>query len=201
MRWDNLFDDLESHLEHELGADDRDMAAEEERLRLGRLSMRERLGAIAASEGRRSPYAIRVQLVDGSYLDLRPILFGRDWCSAEVVGEPASVPQVIVPIASISSIVLSRRQVRQSLTAVPERESESPLAARLGLGYVVRDLCRRRTTVEIVMLGGALAGTVDRVGRDHLDLAVHEPGSARRQSAVMEHRVVPFAQILFVRVG
>ncbi len=43
MRWDNLFDDLESQLEQELGAEDVDLLAEEERLRLGRLALRDRL--------------------------------------------------------------------------------------------------------------------------------------------------------------
>jgi len=46
MRWDNLFDDLESQLELELGAEDLDLVAEEERLRLGRLALRDRLVAL-----------------------------------------------------------------------------------------------------------------------------------------------------------
>ena len=43
MRWDNLFADLEGQLEHELGAEDLELRVEEERLRLGRLSLRERM--------------------------------------------------------------------------------------------------------------------------------------------------------------
>lgn len=46
MRWDDLFDDLESQLEQELGAEDVDLLAEEERLRLGRLTLRDRLLAM-----------------------------------------------------------------------------------------------------------------------------------------------------------
>ena len=45
MRWDKLFDDLESQLEREITAEELDLDAEEERLRLGRLSVRERLVA------------------------------------------------------------------------------------------------------------------------------------------------------------
>ena len=37
MRWESLFDDMESQLEQELGAEDEQLRAEEERLRLGRL--------------------------------------------------------------------------------------------------------------------------------------------------------------------
>ena len=65
---------------------------------------------------------------------------------------------------------------------------------------MLRDLCRRRTSVELDLLDESLAGTIDRVGRDHLDLAVHEPGSARRESAVSQYRLVPFAQLSLVRV-
>ena len=45
MRWDNLFDDLESQLEQELTAEEVDLQAEEERLRLARLCIRDRLRA------------------------------------------------------------------------------------------------------------------------------------------------------------
>ena len=48
MRWQNLFDDLEGQLESELGAEEVDLLAEEERLRLGRLSLRDRIRAIHA---------------------------------------------------------------------------------------------------------------------------------------------------------
>jgi hypothetical protein len=43
-------------------------------------------------------------------------------------------------------------------------------------------------------------GTIDRVGRDHLDLAVHEAGQSRRQSAVQQYRVIPLDQLLLVRL-
>lgn len=40
MRWEHLFDDLETQLERELTAEELDLEVEEERLRLGRLSLR-----------------------------------------------------------------------------------------------------------------------------------------------------------------
>jgi len=52
MRWDSLFDDLESQLEQELGAEEGDLLAEEERLRLGRLTLRDRLVAMTGPGGR-----------------------------------------------------------------------------------------------------------------------------------------------------
>jgi hypothetical protein len=65
---------------------------------------------------------------------------------------------------------------------------------------VLRDLCRRRCAVELVLTGGPLHGTIDRVGRDHCDLAVHEAGAVRREAAVSHYRIVPFDQLLLVRM-
>ena len=51
MRWDLLFDDLESQLDHEQREEERALALEEERLRLGRLTLRDRLAAMAKEAG------------------------------------------------------------------------------------------------------------------------------------------------------
>ena len=42
----HLFDDLEGQLERELTAEEQDLGIEEERLRLGRLSVRDRIAAL-----------------------------------------------------------------------------------------------------------------------------------------------------------
>lgn len=200
MRWDHLFDDLEGQLEHELGAEEVDLRAEEERLRLGRLALRDRIMAILAAEPKHSPWSLRLRLTSGRHIDVRPDTVGRDWLSAELVGNGTRRAQCVVPLAAISGILLTRSQVAHSL-AGPDREpSERALAERLTLGFVLRDLCRRRASVELDLLDETVAGTIDRVGRDHLDLAVHEAGSARRESAVSQYRVVPFAQLSLVRV-
>ena len=62
MRWDHLFDDLESQLEQELGAEEADLLAEEERLRLGRLALRDRFRALLA---RAPEVPVRLTLTDG----------------------------------------------------------------------------------------------------------------------------------------
>jgi hypothetical protein len=197
MRWDNLFDDLESQLEHEITAEEIDLQAEEERLRLARISLRDRLVAIAAGAG--EPH-IRLVLIGGSTITVRPGTFGKDWLSADVVDESQRHAQCIVPIAAIAGLMLGREEVAQSLTSSGIESASPGISARLGLGFVLRDLCRRRKAVELRLVEGALHGTIDRVGRDHVDLAVHEPGSPRRETAVMHYRVVPFAQILLVRL-
>ena len=209
VRFDNLFDDLEGQLEHELTLDDVEMRAEEERLRLGRMSLRERIVAIQRAESSHSAYVIRVQLVDGSTVRMRPSTIGRDWFSADLIDEGSWATTCIVPLTAVAGLLLSREQVAQSLREAPPTASGAPpLAARLTLSFVLRDLCRRRTAVEVrepALPGrssahGATHGTIDRVGRDHFDLAVHEPGSARRERVVSHYRVVPFAQLLAIRV-
>lgn len=199
MRWDNLFDDLEGQLEHELNSEEIDLQAEEERLRLGRMSLRDRLVSIHRAESRHSPYSVRLQLTDGTFLDVRPTTIGRDWFSADLVDQRTRAAQCLVPFSAIAGIVLGRRQVAQSLGPA-EGADDRGLSGRLTLSFVLRDLCRRRTSLELRLVGSTVFGTIDRVGRDHLDLAVHEVGSARRNSAVREYRVVPFGQLLSVRV-
>ncbi len=197
MRWDNLFDDLEGQLEQELGAEETDLRAEEERLRLGRLTLRDRLLALNHSE-RSGP--VRIELIDGSTLEIRPRTFGRDWISGDIVDQSSRRAQFILPLEAIAGLVLTRDQVNDSLEDASSSESERGLSRRLGLAFVLRDLCRRRQFVELVLRGGVTGGTIDRVGRDHLDLAAHEVGTARRESEVSHYRVVPFARVLLVRL-
>jgi hypothetical protein len=68
-------------------------------------------------------------------------------------------------------------------------------------GFVLRDIARRRLPVRVALTTGrTLVGTIDRVGADHLDLALHERGAPRRASEVTGHRVVAFAAIQRVRL-
>lgn len=200
MRWDNLFDDLEGQLEQELNAEGIDLLAEEERLRLGRMSLRDRIAAIHASENRHASYSLRLQLIDGSYLTVRPATLGRDWFSADLVDDSARAAQCIVPLSAIGAVLLTRPQVRQSVSARAESNRGPELSTRLTLSFVLRDLCRRRRSLEIRLIDSTAWGTIDRVGRDHLDLAVHESGSARRESVVTQYRIIPFGQVLLLRV-
>jgi hypothetical protein len=204
MRWDKLFDDLESQLEQELSAEELDIEAEEERLRLGRLAVRDRLVALHEQQGHGSEYSIAVTLGTGIRLVLRPATFGRDWFSADLVGDAGAASpartQCIVPLAAIEGVGLAAGQVGASLMPRVGSSPHPSLSSRLGLSFVLRDLCRRRRPLDIVLAGTELHGTLDRVGRDHLDLAVHERGAVRREPNVREFRLVPLAAVLYVRL-
>ena len=194
MRWDSLFDDLESQLEREQTAEDEDLEAEHERLRLGRLSLRDR---IVALKGADADARVSLTLADGSRVSVCPATMGRDWLSAEL--RDGSWTSCIIPISAIVAMQLGIHQVAHSLAVVAQPAVPS-VSDRLGLAFVLRDLCRRRAAVELATVTGRMHGTIDRVGRDHFDLAVHEPGVPRRASAVTEYRLVPFSQVVMVRL-
>ncbi|PJJ71266.1 hypothetical protein CLV46_0808 [Diaminobutyricimonas aerilata] len=195
MRWNNLFDDLESQLEQELGAEQLDVAAEEERLRLSRLTVRERLIALHRT---RPGDPVRVELRDGTVLDAVPTAFGRDWMAVDVRTEGVHRAAGVLPLAAVRTLTLTRAQIPDTLVAGAADEPASALSARLGLPFVLRDLCRRRAAVAVALPGATLRGTIDRVGRDHVDLALHDPAEPRRESAVQGYRIVAFDQLLLV---
>ena len=196
MRWDLLFDDLESQLDQEQRDEERALALEEERLRLGRLTLRDRLVAIGRAEGDDSVGSIRIELRGARMLDVRPLAFGRDWMSAAVHTAGSGGGQCIVPLEAIEAVLPTAGQLERSLE--PSPASSARLAERIGLPFVLRDLCRRRTPVHLTTDDGRVHGTLDRVARDHLDLAVHEPGTLRRDSEVRGIRIVPLERILLV---
>lgn len=199
MRWDNLFDDLESQLEQELTAEEVDLRAEEERLRLARLGIRDRLRSLHSHDGDPGTRPLRLLLSDGSRVAIHPATFGRDWLAGELVEESGRRPQCILPLDAIDGVILDRPQVSISLEPLAE-ESSGALSARLGLTFVLRDLCRRRAAVSVRLRGQRLHGTIDRVGRDHFDLAEHEPNQPRRDSLVNEYRIVRLTDLVLLRL-
>jgi hypothetical protein len=65
----------------------------------------------------------------------------------------------------------------------------------MGLAWMLRELGRRRVGVRVWDVdGNIVTGTIDRVGTDHLDLAVHDAGQSRRE-AVGDIRVVPLVRL------
>ncbi len=195
MRWDHLFDDLAGQLEHELESEQADLQAEEERLRLGRLPLRDRLVALRGV-GDAAAARIRCQLRSGEVVRLRLVTVGRDWMAGDLEGSSRG-EQVIIPFAAVDALLLSPHHALASLGPVVER---SELAARLGVGYLLRDLCRRRATVTVRTSTGEATGTIDRVGRDHLDLAEHDRDVVRRVSEIHQVRVIPTEQVVLVVV-
>ncbi len=195
MRWDNLFDELESQLEQHLGAEELDLRAEEERLRVGRLALRDRLRVLA-----RDDEALSLGLIDGSRIAVVVETVGRDWLVGQVAGSARRAAACVLPIASIASVFPSDDQLARARAVSAAEDVPDSLGARLGLTFVLRDLCRRRAAVDITTRGGMVHGTIDRVALDHLDLAEHEAGMARRSQSVTGIRMLPIGEIVVLRV-
>jgi hypothetical protein len=199
VRWDNLFDDLEGQLEHELNAEEIDLRAEEERLRLGRLSIRDRLLSLARSGGRQDPRMLSVVLTAGQGITVRPSAFGKDWLAGDLIDHSGTSAQCVVPFVAIAAVVLTEDDVADSLNSPVQTLAQ--VVDRIGLAFVLRDLCRRRKSVDVQTATGRLSGTIDRVGRDHFDVAMHPPGTQRRRGQVEQYRLVPLAQLQLIRLA
>ena len=102
----------------------------------------------------------------------------------------------MLPLHGIAALLPTADQLGASLAPPPA----GALTDRLGLPFVLRDLCRRRRGVEVVTRQGTVTGTLDRVGRDHVDLAVHPLDRWRRADAVAQVRVLALDEVALVRV-
>jgi hypothetical protein len=195
MRFDLLFDDLEGQLEAELAVEGAQQRSEAERLRAARTGLRDRLASLLGAPGA----GIRLRLTDGQRLELSLTTLGRDWLAADLPGGA----QCVVPLSAVAAVSLSAAQAVQSRAAGPDEPRGAALSAKIGIGVVLRDLARRRVPVDVHARGESVAvhGTIDRVGADHFDLAVHERGAPRRDSAVRETRLVALAAVTQLRVN
>ncbi|NKF32026.1 hypothetical protein HER21_36975, partial [Pseudomonas sp. BGM005] len=104
----------------------------------------------------------------------------------------------IIPLHAIRGLSIDHGLL---LASLEESDTQAPsLRERMTLGFLLRDFARRRTPVRIIGVDGAdLHGTVDRAGADHLDLALHDPGTARLAGAVQGFRLMPFAGVASVQ--
>jgi len=182
MRWDALFNDIESQLaEADRLALDAEIN-ERTRAELVSLSLEDRL---RASLG----YRIGVHLLCGESARGELTHAGAD---ALVLDEDPY--QVLVPYAAVARYVGLGRHAQAESSSV--RRS-------IGLAHSLRGLARDRTELAVTVGGAAgsvhLAGVIDRVGRDYIDLAVVMPGEVRRSQGVSQVSAIPFAGLAMIR--
>jgi len=191
VHWDRLFEDLEGQLASEWEAERAALDAESERLRIARLDLRSRLQTLCAARA-----AGMLELTGRRTAAVRFEEIGADWIAASVQSERGTS---LIPLGAIRGIRLDHGQLLASLE--PTTTTASPVRERMTLGFVLRDLARRRVALTIEEHDGAPThGTIDRAGADHLDLAVHDSGTPRRAQDVRAFRVVPFSGIVRVRI-
>lgn len=103
-----------------------------------------------------------------------------------------------MPFTAVATMALGTKDL---LDSVRSAHPGAALAQRMSLGFVVRDLVRRRIPVTVrLVTGRVLSGTIDRAGADHLDLALHEVGAVRRADQLRGFRIVPFPAVAAMRM-
>lgn len=192
MHWDHIFEDLEGQLAAEWEAERAVLDAESERLRIAKLELRTRLRRLQLRER-----VIWLRLSDGARRSVQLRAVGADWIAAQAAD---SVSTLIVPLTAVTSIETDHGSLLDALE--DSAAAADSLRERMTLGFVLRDLGRRRIPLRVALRDGeTLHGTVDRAGADHLDLAVHDVGEPRRAAAVRAFRIVPFGALVWLQPG
>lgn len=178
MRWERMFADLEAQYD---AADAEALSgeiADRSRRELALVSLADRLRAATV------PVTVGLpghQPVTGTVTGV-----GSDWL---LLADGA------LEVLVVAAAVLWVRGL--PLQAEAER---SVLAARLDLGYALRGIARDRAPVAALVNDGSLIpGTIDRVGRDFLDLAEHGADELRRVDAIQSVRAVTFSALAAIR--
>jgi hypothetical protein len=180
MRWEQLFEDLESRLE-QLSQAERDAEiADRTRAELARISLLDRL---RASMGQ----AIRCELSEGVIARGRLDRVGSDFV---LLSQPHG--ETVVPL---SAMVLLDGVDEGAVSA----EVAGRVVSRLGLAAILRSLARDRSTVRLRLgQGRVLVGTVQRVGSDFLQLATHEAEESPRRGTVRATPLIPLDRLVSV---
>lgn len=186
MRWDGLFADLEAQVD---ALERLERAAEvDERTRgeIGTLTVHDRLRAAVGA-------TLRVQARGGCALRGVVARVGPDW----LLLDEGHGREVVVRSAAIIAVRGLPR-----VSAVPG--SAGVVESRLGLRHVLRGIARDRSPVRLHLADGTTDGatvdaTIDRVGGDFVEVAVHAAGEARRRQEVREVELVPLDALVAVR--
>ena len=183
MRWKTLFDDLEGQWDAAEAAELAGEVSDRTRREQALLRMVDRL---APARGASLTVTVRGGVVRGRLVDQ-----GSDWLLLEEAGGH----ELLVPASGVLGLVgLDGRSASPG--------AQGPVAKRLGLAWALRGLARSRAGVALHLVDGSVAtGTLDRVGADHLDLAEHGLGEARRPALVRQVRLVPLAALSHLRSG
>lgn len=174
MRWEALFADMEAQLDAAQAADLAAEVADLTRAELATVELRDRLRAAQGTD-------LTVVVAGGGTVAGELLEVSAQWV---LVG--GGTGRALVPLGAVVAV---RGLAVRSAPATGE------VARRLGLGSALRALARDRVTVRVTTDGAELAGRIERVGADHLDLAV----GVEEQHGPAHLWAVPFAALRVVR--
>ncbi|MGY1838291.1 MULTISPECIES: hypothetical protein [unclassified Modestobacter] len=181
MRWEQLFADLEAQAADQEAAELDAESASRSRAELGRVHLADRLrGAVGAE--------VVLTCAGVGELAGRLVEVGVDW--------------LLLTDVQQRELLVATRAVRAvgGLTTLTVDGATDGTQSRLDLRRALRGLARDRATVQCLLDDGSVfAGTVDRVGADHLELAEHAVDRPRRRGAVSGVRAIVLAAVVAVR--
>lgn len=182
MRWDALFNDMESQF------------AESDRLALdSEISERARIEAVDVG------FADRLRAVVGSRVGVQlscgeSIEGTLSHAGADALVLDEGPHQMLVPYGAVLRYVgLGRFSLAEA----------SIVRRAIGLAHSLRALARDRAELTVTLGSSTgsvrLEGVVDRVGKDYLDLALLTPAEARRSHHVRQVSTIPFTALAVIR--
>ena len=181
MRWEQLFADMEAQLAAASQQALEEEAADQARTEYSRVRLTERLQA-------RHGEPVRALLTGAVPVEGRIRGLGAGWVTLEDRGVEHLVP-------------LTAALWWESLGRGWDPGAD-PVQLRLGLAHALRALARGRARVRVRVAGGGplgeLDGTIDGVGADFFDLALHPDDDYRRRASVTALRTVPFPSLVCV---
>lgn len=181
VRWEALFEDLESQLDDAARSTSDAEISERSRIDFSAITLAERMRGQIGQE-------IGVRVRDTTSFAGRLERVGADWLVLE-----SGTRSVLLPAAAIDYV---ERLGRPTGAPVTLGRAAPTLASAL------RVLARDRAEVLISLPGGESArqlnGIVDRVGRDYCEVAVTQAGEMRRHRNVAAVLAIPFTALLSV---
>lgn len=184
MRWEGLFADLEAQAEALAAAERAGEVDDRVRAELGRIRFLDRLRPAVGLE-------LRLRCAGGASVAGKLTRAGEQW----LLMDEGAGREALVPMTAVLAVAGLGR-----LAAAPDDEAGRRVESRLGLGYVLRGVARDRSGVRLSLSDDTtLDGTIDRVGRDFIELALHATAEHRRRTEVREVLVVPFGAIAVLR--
>lgn len=209
MRWDNLFDDLESQLDAELGSEAADASHDAERARRADLTLSAEIAQETASGDAAGPLSM---WIDGVHLWITVDNWGSDWLSGEITAPSRWTGYSIVRLDCVERFELPGRDLpKTSRGDLPRNDSSDssspPISAgrkrRLGnitFRIVLRDLSRRRKRGYLRSDGREVLGTINRVGKDYVEVGMASGAQGLVLNSAKNRQLVPLARVALFRL-
>ena len=181
MRWDQLFGDLAAQAEElerqERGAE----IADRSRIETGRVTLGDRLSAVVGRP-------VQLWCAGGFRAGGVLVGVGSDWALVATAGAPA---ETLIALPAVLGVGGLGRQVGSP---------DGVVAKRLGLRSALRRIASDRAGVSVRLSDATVSsGTLDAVGADWVDLALHPTGEARRAGQVRGVLTIPLHALVSVQ--